>query len=91
MRFCSESVWFLFWCMEHSFVMNDLWTRGSPDRMPGSRDRLAQLRNTHQALIASVQAALGIRPDVGAGLCVLCCGEGWGNGCPRRVAVAWRM
>lgn len=63
-RFCSEVIWMLFWVLNHSYVMKDLWDRGSPNRNPGARDRLAQLRNSFQHLVRDLQAQLGIRPAV---------------------------
>ncbi|EFJ48653.1 hypothetical protein VOLCADRAFT_90840 [Volvox carteri f. nagariensis] len=61
-RFCPEAMWMIFWCMNHSYVMADLWNRGSPDRVPNSRDRLPQLRNTFQHLIKDLQVQISIRP-----------------------------
>ncbi|GIL51750.1 hypothetical protein Vafri_7680 [Volvox africanus] len=62
LRFCSEAMWMIFWCMNHSYVMADLWNRGSPDRVPNGRDRLPQLRNTFQHLIKELQTQISIRP-----------------------------
>ncbi|GLI69231.1 hypothetical protein VaNZ11_013721 [Volvox africanus] len=62
LRFCSEAMWMIFWCMNHSYVMADLWNRGSPDRVPNGRDRLPQLRNTFQHLIKELQLQICIRP-----------------------------
>lgn len=64
LKFCSEAMWFIFWTMNHSYVMADIWTRGSPNRVPNGRDRMAQLRNTFQHLISEIQHHLGIRPSV---------------------------
>eukprot|EP00198_Chlamydomonas_reinhardtii_P003823 XP_001693159.1 1,3-beta-D-glucan synthase [Chlamydomonas reinhardtii] len=63
LKFCSEAMWFIFWTMNHSYVMADIWTRGSPNRVPNGRDRMAQLRNTFQHLISEIQHHLGIRPS----------------------------
>ncbi|KAG2442264.1 hypothetical protein HXX76_002351 [Chlamydomonas incerta] len=62
LKYCSEAMWFIFWTMNHSYVMADIWTRGSPNRVPNGRDRMAQLRNTFQHLISETQHQLGIRP-----------------------------
>ncbi len=59
----------LFWVLNHSYVMKDLWDCGSPNRNPGARDRLAQLRNSFQHLVRDLQAQLGIRPAVSNGGC----------------------
>jgi 1,3-beta-glucan synthase len=35
LRHTPELLWFLFWCMNHSFVMLNLWRVGAPYILPG--------------------------------------------------------
>lgn len=31
MRHAPELLWFIYWCMSHSYVMLDFWQRGLPE------------------------------------------------------------
>ena len=48
MRFAPELLWFIYWCMSHSFVMMELWQREMPEGEEPSRDRRVELRNRFQ-------------------------------------------
>ncbi|KAG2500666.1 hypothetical protein HYH03_001432 [Edaphochlamys debaryana] len=63
MRHCPELLWFLFWCLNHSYVMQDLWNRDPPENFPNIREVRIGLRNKYQALIRELQHVLGIYPD----------------------------
>ncbi|KXZ43170.1 hypothetical protein GPECTOR_99g805 [Gonium pectorale] len=63
MRYCAEGMWWIFWVMNHSYVMAEIWNEGPPNRSPNARDRLPQLRNTFQHLIREIQMTIGIRPQ----------------------------
>ncbi|GIL75226.1 hypothetical protein Vretimale_7896 [Volvox reticuliferus] len=63
MRHTPELLWFLYWCMNHSYVMQDMWGRDPPENFPNIREVRIGLRNKHQALIRELQHTLGIYPD----------------------------
>ncbi|GLI62082.1 hypothetical protein VaNZ11_004642 [Volvox africanus] len=63
MRHTPELLWFLYWCMNHSYVMQDMWGRDPPENFPNIREVRIGLRNKHQALIRELQHTLSIYPD----------------------------
>ena len=62
MRHCPELLWFVFWVLNHSYVMTDLWQRETPENFPNIRDARVELRNRHQEVIREVQSHLGVYP-----------------------------
>uniref|UniRef100_A0A6S8NKA7 1,3-beta-glucan synthase n=1 Tax=Dunaliella tertiolecta TaxID=3047 RepID=A0A6S8NKA7_DUNTE len=63
LRHTPELLWFLYWCMNHSYVMHELWKSGMPRVETDARTRCVELRNHHQHLIHDVQAQLQLHPS----------------------------
>ncbi|KAF5834980.1 hypothetical protein DUNSADRAFT_8080 [Dunaliella salina] len=63
LRHTPELLWFLYWCMNHSYVMHELWKSGMPRVEMDARIRCVELRNHYQHLIHDVQTQLQLHPS----------------------------
>eukprot|EP00798_Chlamydomonas_sp_ICE-L_P008247 gene8247-1516_t len=60
-RHCPEILWFLYWCLSFSPVMETLWeTPVAASQYYRARQRQPQLRNKHQGVIYELQHLLAI-------------------------------
>ncbi|KAG1659988.1 hypothetical protein FOA52_009662 [Chlamydomonas sp. UWO 241] len=63
LRHCPELLWFLFWCLNHSYVIQEAWALETPVPTPGLRNKYVELRNVHQSTITEMQNHLGLHPS----------------------------